>query len=84
MIDPRDVAVAAAVVLTTDGYEGQTYELTGPETITYEHIAEELSAVTGKPIEFVDMPDEAAQQAFVETGMLDWLVEHLIGVYRNI
>jgi uncharacterized protein YbjT (DUF2867 family) len=25
MIDPRDVAVVTAVVLTTDGHEGQTY-----------------------------------------------------------
>ena len=85
MIDPRDVAAVAAVVLTTDiGHEGQTYELTGPEAITYEHIAEELSAATGRPIEFVDMPDEAARAGFVESGMPDWLVEHLIRVFGII
>ena len=85
MIDPRDVAAVAAVVLTTDiGHEGQTYELTGPEAITYEHIAEELSAATGRPIEFVDMPDEAARAGFVEAGMPDWLVEHLIRVFGII
>ena len=82
MIDPRDVAATAAVVLTTDGYKGKTYELTGPEAITYEYIAEELSAATGRPIEFVDVPDEAAQEGFVEAGMPDWLVEHLVGVFR--
>jgi uncharacterized protein YbjT (DUF2867 family) len=82
MIDPRDVAVVAAVVLTTDGHEGQTYELTGPEAITYDEIAEELFAATGRPIEFVDVPDEAARQAFIEAGMPDWLVEHLIGAFR--
>ena len=84
MIDPRDVAAVAAVVLSTDGYEGQTYELTGPEAITYEHIAEELSAATGRPIEFVDVPDEAARQSFVEAGMPDWLVEHLIELFGII
>ncbi len=84
MIDPRDVAAVVAVVLTTDGYEGQTYKLTGPEAITYEHIAEELSAATGRPIEFVDVPDEAARQGFVEAGMPDWLVEHLIGMFGII
>jgi uncharacterized protein YbjT (DUF2867 family) len=84
MIDPRDVAAVAAVALSTDGYEGQTYELTGPEAITYEHIAEELSGATGRPVEFVDVPDEAARQGFVEAGMPDWLVEHLIGVFGII
>ena len=84
MIDPRDVAAVAAVVLSTDGYEGQTYELTGPEAITYEHIAEELSAATGRPIEFVDVPDEATRQGFVEAGMPDWLVEHLIELFGII
>ncbi len=84
MVDPRDVAAVAAVVLTTDGYEGQTYELTGSEAITYEQIAEELSAATGRPIEFVDVPEEAARQGFVEAGMPDWLVEHLIGLFGII
>lgn len=83
MIDPRDVATIAAVVLTTDGHEGQIYELTGPEAITYGRIAEELSA-TGRPVEFVDVPDEAARQSFVEASMPDWLVEHLIGVFTII
>ena len=84
MIDPRDIAAVAAVVLTTDGHEGQTYEFTGPEAITYERIAEELSAATSRPVEFVDVPEEAARQGFVEAGMPAWLVEHLIELFRII
>jgi uncharacterized protein YbjT (DUF2867 family) len=84
MIDPRDVAAVAAVVLTTDGHEGQTYELTGPEALTYGRIAKVLSAATGRPVEFVDVPEEAARQGFVEAGMPAWLVEHLIELFRII
>jgi uncharacterized protein YbjT (DUF2867 family) len=84
MVNPRDVAAVAAVVLTTDGHEGQAYELTGPEAITCERIAEELSAATGRPVEFVDVPEEAARQGFVEAGMPTWLVEHLIELFRII
>ena len=84
MINPRDVAAVAAVVLTTDGHERQAYELTGPEAITYERIAEELSAATGRPVEFVDVSEEAARQGFVEAGMPAWLVEHLIELFRII
>lgn len=84
MIDPLDVAAVAAVMLDEDSHEGKTYELTGPEAITYQRIAEELSAATGRHIEFVDVPEEAARQSFVKAGMPDWLVEHLIGVFRLI
>ena len=60
MIDPADVAAAAAVALTTDGHDGSTYVLTGPEAITYTQVAADLSAATGRPVGFVDIPPEAA------------------------
>lgn len=76
MIDPRDTAAVAAVALTTSTYDGKTLELSGPEAITYEQVAEELSAATGRTVEFVDIPDEAARQAFTEAGLPDWLLTH--------
>lgn len=45
-----DLAEAAAVVLTTDGHDGEAYELTGPELIDYVRIAGIASQITGKPI----------------------------------
>lgn len=77
MVDPYDVGAVAAVALTTDAYDGQTLDLSGPEALTYEQVADELSGATGGTVEFVDIPDEAAQQAFTEAGLPDWLVAHL-------
>jgi uncharacterized protein YbjT (DUF2867 family) len=71
MIDPRDVAAVAAVVLTGDGHEGRSYRLTGPEPITYARIAEQLG------VEYVDVPPEAARSGLEAAGMPDWLVDHL-------
>lgn len=76
MIDPRDTAAVAAAVITTDGLDGKTLELSGPESITYEQIADELSAATGRSVAFVDIPDEAARQSFVDAGFPDWLITH--------
>lgn len=84
MIDPRDTAAVAAVVLTSDGHEGRTYALTGPEAITYERIASELSQATGEQVEFVDVPDEAARQGLVAAGLPAWLVEHLGALFPVI
>jgi len=77
MIDPRDVAAVAAVVLTGDGHDGETYTLTGPAAISYGDVADALSGATGKQVDYVDVPDEAARQGLVEAGLPDWLVAHL-------
>jgi uncharacterized protein YbjT (DUF2867 family) len=78
MIDPRDVAAAAAVVLTEDGHHGKTYTLTGPESITYDEVAGQLSKVTGRKIEFVNVPDGAAREALVQAGTPDRMAEQLV------
>jgi len=76
MIDPQDAGAVGAIALTTDRYDGQTLDLTGPAAITYEEVADELSAATGRAVEFVNIPDEAARQTFVDMGLPDWLVTH--------
>ena len=51
------------------GHEGATYVLTGPAAITYAEVAAELSAATGREVEFIDVPDEAATQGMIEAGL---------------
>ncbi len=85
-VDPRDIGAAAAVVLTGDGHEGRTYDLTGPEAITYERIAADLSAATGRQVDFVDVPDEAARQGMVDAGLPPILADFIVatfGVFRT-
>lgn len=84
MIHPRDVASVAAAVLTSSGHEGATYQLTGPEALSYTQLAESLSAVTGSEIEFIDVSDDAARAALVASRMPGWLVEHLIALFGLI
>jgi uncharacterized protein YbjT (DUF2867 family) len=84
MIDPGDVAAAAAAVLTTPGHLGATYELTGPAPVTYDDVAAALSDVTGRRVDFVDVPPAAAREAFVAGGLPDFLVTHLDGAFGLI
>jgi uncharacterized protein YbjT (DUF2867 family) len=81
MIDPSDVAGTAAIALTTDGHEGRTYVLTGPEAIAFERVAEELSAATGRHVRFVAMPDDAARQALVGAGTPEFVVGQIVAVF---
>ncbi|HEX6535835.1 MAG TPA: SDR family oxidoreductase [Gemmatimonadaceae bacterium] len=82
MIDPRDVAAVAVLALTTEGSGGETHVLTGPEAITYERVAADLSLATGRDVEFVDVPDEAARRGFAAAGMPAWLGEQLLILFR--
>jgi uncharacterized protein YbjT (DUF2867 family) len=84
MVHPRDVAAAAAVTLTEDGHEGARYVLNGPRAITYEEVAAHLSEATGRRIEFVDVPDEAAQQAMLESGLPPAVAEFLVRLFRAL
>jgi NAD(P)H dehydrogenase (quinone) len=56
-ISRNDCATAAAVVLTTDGHEGQTYEITGPEALSQADIAGLLSEISGQPVELIESRD---------------------------
>ena len=84
MIDPADVARAAAVALTRDGHDGRTYVLTGPEAITYEQVAADLSTATGRRVGFVDIPPEAAGPALVEAGLPPFAAEQVVRVFDEL
>jgi NAD(P)H dehydrogenase (quinone) len=56
-ISRNDCAAAAAVVLTTDGHEAQTYEITGPEALSQADIAGLLSEVSGQPVQLIESRD---------------------------
>jgi len=76
-IDIGDIAEVAVAVLTTDGHEGKTYPLTGPEALSMAEVAEKLSAATGKPVRYVDVPPEDARQARLAAGLPPFLVDGL-------
>jgi uncharacterized protein YbjT (DUF2867 family) len=78
MIDPRDVADVAAQVLSTDGHDGRAYELTGPEAVTFDDVVAELSAILGRPIRFVPLPDDEAVTQFVAAGTPEWIATNAV------
>ncbi len=58
LVDLRDVADAAAVLLTEEGLDGGTFEAAGPEPLTATRIADLLADHLGRPVTAVDqVPD---------------------------
>ncbi len=64
-----DFADAAVAVLTTEGQEGQTYELAGDEAWTLSDLAAEVSRQTGREIPYRDLPEAEYADALKGFGM---------------
>lgn len=63
-----DYAAAAAVILK-GGHDRQTLELGGDESFTMDEFAETVSALSGKPVRFVNIPQEALADGMVQAGL---------------
>lgn len=75
IIDVRDVARFILDVLTGNGHDGKTYEITGPELVSFHDIAVRLSEVMGREISYVDVPAEDFKQSLLHWVPDDWYVE---------
>ncbi len=64
-----DFAEAAAVVLTTAGHEGKTYELAGDDAYTLTDLAAEISRQTGKTIPYQDLSEADYAAALKSAGL---------------
>ncbi|MFI9465445.1 NAD(P)H-binding protein [Streptomyces xiamenensis] len=75
VIDPRDVAAVAVAALTGDAHDGQRYDLTGPELLTFADQASILGRVLGRTVRITDGTDDTdilgRLPAEVVTG-IDW------------
>jgi uncharacterized protein YbjT (DUF2867 family) len=82
-IDVRDIAAVAVAALSEEGHEGKTYDLTGPEALSHGEMAEKLSGVLGRRIDFVDVPPEAMRETLISVGLPVWQADGLIEDYAH-
>ena len=72
-----DYAEAAAVVLTTANHEGKVYELAGDSAYTLTEFASTLANLSGKSINYVNLPEEVYKKALLDAGLPEPLAELL-------
>jgi NAD(P)H dehydrogenase (quinone) len=70
-----DYAAAAIAVLTGGGHVGKVYELAGDMASSLQELADQLSRVAGRPIQYEDLPRERFRELLLgsrpSTGCLD-------------
>ena len=79
-----DVADSLVTMLTQDGHEDRTYNLTGPQALTMAEIAREISEATGQSVTFQDETLEEARASRAHYGAPAFEVEGWVTSYAAI
>ncbi|MEU7855921.1 SDR family oxidoreductase [Nonomuraea sp. NPDC049141] len=79
MIDVRDIAECAARVLLDDPdrHHGRTYTLTGPRSLTFDEVADQLGLALGRSITYLPVSDDAKRETLLCYGVPAWIVDML-------
>jgi len=79
-VDTDDIADVAVEVLMNDKHNGQIYELTGPELLTFPEVISEIAHATGRTIEFTPISLIAYTKMLEDFGVPSdyiWLINYL-------
>lgn len=79
-----DIADVAVAVLLSSEYDGTTFDVTGPELITMDEVAELLTEVTGGLVRYHAETLEEAYASRADLGAPDWEVAGWVTTYAAI
>lgn len=71
-VDPSDLAEVCARCMIDHGLAGATLTVTGPAALTNAEVADTLSHVLGRKIEYVDQSPEVYAQTLLSHGSPEW------------
>ena len=74
-VDIRDVAAVASAILTGEAHQGATYNISGPEKLSFADIAQTLSAATATRIEYRDIEPAEFLNMLIGAGLPSWYAE---------
>ena len=68
-VDADDIADVVVAALTEEGHDGQVYVLSGPRLLSFQEVAEKLSEVTGRPIEYSPVGHDEYAASLAKEGL---------------
>lgn len=82
VIDPRDIAAVAVAALLEEGHEGESYRLSGPESLLPEERVRILARALGRELRFEAQSDDDAR-AEMSSSMPPEYVDAFIHFYAD-
>jgi uncharacterized protein YbjT (DUF2867 family) len=82
-VDVRDIAGVAVQALLDESKHGRkTYNITGPNAISYAQAAEILSNEIGRKIKYVDISEDQAREGMKAIGMDEWFINSMMELFN--
>lgn len=81
-VDVRDIVAVAVKSLTEDGHEGKVYTITGPQALTFDEIALQLTALIGKQVKYINVSPTDFQRTLLDFGQPEWLINALTELFE--
>tara|TARA_R110001592_G_scaffold366_10_gene2141 strand:- start:22199 stop:23041 length:843 start_codon:yes stop_codon:yes gene_type:complete len=79
-VDTDDIADVVVAALLNEEHNGKTYQLTGPKSLTFKEVIEEISEITRRDIAFTPIALPAYVNMMKQQGVPSdfvWLIEYL-------
>lgn len=83
-IDADDIAEVAFEALTMHGHEDKTYNLSGPEPITYGEACEKISALTGLTVQYRAVTEREYYERLRARGVSDDLAKFWSSAHKPV
>ncbi|NRA91948.1 MAG: NAD(P)H-binding protein [Psychroserpens sp.] len=83
LVDADDIAEVAVEVFMNDKHNGQIYELTGPELISFKEAVERIANASGRDIKFIPVSLEEYSEGMRKMQLPEdfiWLIDYLFDV----
>ena len=77
-IDARDIAAVAAKLLTSDDFNNQDIDITGPEALSHDEVAEHISKATNRKIEYQEIEPQSLKDELLQAGLPEDYVNFLL------
>lgn len=84
LVDVRDVAAAAVKALTEPGMENRAYDLTGPESLRFDQLAEVLTRVLGREVTYLPSGDLSLSLMLRLIGTTPTPREHAVKIMQLV
>lgn len=86
-IDVRDISEAIVQTLLNEtAHAGKAYTLTGPESLSFDQVADNFAQVLGHPVQYIDQAPEEFKANMLAWGQPEWLADtfnEMFALYRT-
>ena len=82
-VSRNDLAAAAAGALLGEGHQGAIYNVTGPAVVTGPERAAIVSAIVGKPVNFITITVEQLRSGLAQAGLPEVILDAMTEIKTN-